>query len=552
MTRFNAWALQVRSSSCRRIRFVSNDERVHHYQIGERRSAACASTKRFTSSPSTSTANGSSSTFPGPSPRTARPARCPSPRACWRGCGPSGCHRSGRRAPSGHRPARPAGQGRLPRPLPSARRPLPQPAPRRDQERSSRHLPSTHPRPKAGPVPRENLERPTPTRRPGQDRAALPRPLRPAQHVLVEAPARLRLERRCPRLLDRQRQRQDRRDGAPPARVDPALAAPRPAQGLATDPALRVPQSRRRQDPPEGPGDARRVQRTVAAASRARALRLPALRRRTHLPARHRPPSASRAARRARSPPSHDPDPTPRPAGTAERRALGTCGREVRELAYFEASRPRSSGKRPPRRCRPARLRANRRAIRSAAPAEAIASRSGAVSSRQVVDPETRIETARAVANAPARPAWACPTTDRFGAIARTYLWGYPRFTGSRGPERPSPHFWRRPPREVSKAGPPAPSGYHAPPPRTLGSADWVRRGGGHSPDPYCRGRWGFRDQAGIRPGSSRDQAGAGPAHAALRSRATSTPWMISSRAGIRSGKSSFSAWRKGLPLVTR
>ena len=32
--------------------------------------------------------------------------------------------------------------------------------------------------------------------------------------------------------------------------------------------------------------------------------------------------------------------------------------------------------------------------------------------------------------------------------------------------------------------------------------------------------------------------------HAALRSNATRTPWMISSRAGIRSGKSSFSAWR--------
>ena len=40
--------------------------------------------------------------------------------------------------------------------------------------------------------------------------------------------------------------------------------------------------------------------------------------------------------------------------------------------------------------------------------------------------------------------------------------------------------------------------------------------------------------------------------HAAFRSSATSTPWMISSRAGTRSGKSSFSARRNGLPFLTR
>jgi hypothetical protein len=138
------------------------------------------------------------------------------------------------------------------------------------------------------------------------------------------------------------------------------------------------------------------------------------------------PPSASRAARRARSPSPHDPDPTLRPAGTAASRALGTCGREVRDLSSFEACPRRSSGKRPPSRKRPARRRANRRAIRSAAPAEAIARRPATARSRQVVDPETWIETARAVASAPARPARACPTTDRFGTIARTYLWSYP------------------------------------------------------------------------------------------------------------------------------
>jgi len=37
-----------------------------------------------------------------------------------------------------------------------------------------------------------------------------------------------------------------------------------------------------------------------------------------------------------------------------------------------------------------------------------------------------------------------------------------------------------------------------------------------------------------------------------MRMRARKTPWMTSSRAGIRSGYFGFSAWRNGLPLWTR
>ena len=85
-----------------------------------------------------------------------------------------------------------------------------------------------------------------------------------------------------------------------------------------------------------------------------------------------------------------------------------------------------------------------------------------------------------------------------------------PRFTGSRGPERPLPHLGGARRRRYPKQGPRVtpgslPGHSRLPPPRVSaadagGSADWVRRGGGHSPDPYCRGRWGVRDQAGTKP----------------------------------------------------